>query len=90
MRRFEPYYFRITNERIVMMKRMLLGLYLILFTSFCPYNDCKDFHIQAVGIEKVRQFELDFPQIVNDRVVYIAYLQKYYKGRERIFIQLLK
>jgi hypothetical protein len=42
------------------------------------------------GIEKVRQFELDFPQIVNDRVVYIAYLQRYYKGRERIFIQLLK
>lgn len=73
-----------------MIKRMLLGFLLILCASFNPYDNVKDFHTKAIGAEKVEQFEKRFPQIVSNRAVYIAYLQRYYKGNEFEFHQLLK
>lgn len=72
-----------------MIKRMLLGILLILCASFNPYDNIKDFHTKAVGSEKVEQFRKRFPQIVNNKSVYIAYLQRYYKGNEFQFHQLL-
>ena len=41
-------------------------------------------------LEKVEQFESKFPQIVKDEAVYIAYLQRYYRGHEDEFINLMK
>ena len=51
-------------------------------------NTPRDFHVSIVGEEKVEQFESKFPQIVKDEAVYIAYLQRYYKGHEDEFIDL--
>ena len=53
-------------------------------------NTPRDFHVSIVGEEKVEQFESKFPQIVKDEAVYIAYLQRYYKGHEDEFIALIK
>ena len=53
-------------------------------------NSPRDFHISIVGTEQVEQFETKFPYIVNDEAVYIAYLQKYYRGHEDEFINLMK
>lgn len=50
----------------------------------------RDFHVSIVGEEKVEQFESKFPQIVKDEAVYIAYLQRYYKGHEDEFINLME
>ena len=55
-----------------------------------PYNSAREFHIKVVGRLEVEKFERQYPQVVNDRPVYMAYLQKYYKGNEDEFILLLK
>lgn len=72
------------------MKYIVVLLLMILLSSFNICNDAKEFHIGIVGEEKVEQFEKKFPQIVNDRSVYVAYLQKYYKIDEEGFVNLLR
>lgn len=59
-------------------------------SSFYIVNDVEEFHIKMEGKENVEAFKKKRPQIVRDRAVYIAYLQKYYKGNENEFISLLK
>ena len=72
------------------MKNILIILLFFLFTSFNSYNDAKEFHIRIVGIEEVEKFEAKFPQIVNSRHVYVAYLGKYYRGNEDAYCLMLK
>lgn len=72
------------------MKNILIILLFFLFTSFNSYNDARDFHVNVVGEKQVEIFELKFPQIVNNRKTYIAYLQQYYTNNESEFINLLK
>lgn len=72
------------------MKYIILLLLMLLFSSFNPCNDAREFHIGVAGEEQVEQFEKKHPQIISDREVYIAYLQKYYKGNEDAFINLLR
>lgn len=62
----------------------------ILMSSFCTVDKVEDFHIKMEGKEKVEKFKKTHPKIVNDKAVYIAYLQKYYKGNEDEFISLIK
>ena len=71
------------------MKYITVLLFLLL-TSFAPMNRVEDFHTKIVGKEKVSQFKSKFPYIVKDEAVYIAYLQRYYKGHEDDFINLMK
>lgn len=59
-------------------------------SSFYIVNDVEEFHIKMEGKENVEAFKKKHSQIVRDRAVYIAYLQKYYKGNENEFISLLK
>lgn len=72
------------------MKYILITFLFILLVSFYKKDDARDFHVKVVGIEEVRKFELRFPKIAYNRPVYVAYLQKYYKGHEDEFINLLK
>lgn len=61
-------------------------------TSFYIKNndDVIKFHIKVEGKEKVKIFHENHKEIVLNREVYIAYLQKYFKGNEDDFIKLLK
>lgn len=72
------------------MKYIILLLLVLLFSSFNLCNDAREFHVGVVGEEQVEQFEKKYPQIINKREVYVAYLQRYYKGNEDAFIILLR
>lgn len=72
------------------MKNFLILLLFILCTSFNSYNDAKEFHKRVVSSEEVEKFEKKFPQIVNNRPVYIAYLHKFYRGNEDEYCLMLK
>lgn len=74
-----------------MIKYICIIFTLFIFTSSDkPINDARDFHVNVVGEKQVEIFELKFPQIVNNRKTYIAYLQQYYTNNESEFINLLK
>jgi len=73
------------------MKRMLLGLVIILFTSFdspTVSDMLKNFHIKAAGVQTVIKFEEKFPQITQDEKVYLAYLQIYCEHNRREYFKL--
>ncbi len=72
------------------MKHLLIFLLVLLMSATKVDNTPRDFHVSIVGEEKVEQFESKFPQIVKDAAVYIAYLQRYYRGHEDEFINLMK
>lgn len=72
------------------MKYLVILITSILMSSFYIVNDVEEFHIKMEGKENVETFKKKYPQIIKDRAVYIAYLQKYYKGNENEFISLLK
>lgn len=40
------------------------------------------FHEMVTNKEEVNRFKEKYPCIVNNKYVYIAYLQKYYRGHE--------
>lgn len=61
------------------MKNILIILLFLLFTSFESHDMVRDFHVKMVGTKEVKKFEVNFPQIVSNRYVYIAYLEKYCK-----------
>lgn len=70
---------------------MLLGLVIILFTSFNSitlHDKLLNFHIKAAGVQKVLEFESKFPEIVEDDAVYLAYLQAYYKDNKTEYLNL--
>lgn len=72
------------------MKYLVILITSILMSSFYIVNDVEEFHIKMEGKKNVEIFKKKHPKIVRDRAVYIAYLQKYYKGNENEFISLLK
>lgn len=72
------------------MKYILIFLLVMLISATRVEDSPRDFHISIVGTEQVEQFETKFPYIVNDEAVYIAYLQRYYRGHEDEFINLMK
>ena len=72
------------------MKYLVILITFILMSSFYIVNDVEEFHIKMEGKKNVETFKKKHPQIIKDRAVYIAYLQKYYKGNENEFISLLK
>lgn len=61
-------------------------------TSFymCDNSDLIKFHTKMEGEENVEKFHKKWKNIVSNREVYIAYLQKYYKGNENEFMELIK
>ena len=69
------------------MKHLLIFLLVLLMSATKVDNTPRDFHVSIVGEEKVEQFESKFPQIVKDEAVY---LQRYYRGHEDEFINLMK
>lgn len=75
---------------VKLIKYIIIFALVILFSSFNPCNDAREFHVEIVGEERVELFEEKFPQIVCNREVYIAYLQKYYRGNEDAFMNLLR
>lgn len=70
----------------------ILATILVLLTSFNTgfCNDAYNFHLKVTDKETVEQFSKKFPEIANDREVYIAYLMKYYKGNEEAYIELIR
>ena len=72
------------------MRHLLIFLLVLLMSATKVDTTPRDFHVSIVGEEKVEQFESKFPQIVKDEAVYIAYLQRYYRGHEDEFINLMK
>lgn len=72
------------------MKYIIILITFILMSSFYTVNDTEEFHIKIEGKENVERFKEKHKNIVKDRAVYIAYLQKYYRGNENEFISLLK
>lgn len=72
------------------MKYILIFLLVMLISATKVGDSPRDFHISIVGTEQVEQFETKFPCIVKDEAVYIAYLQRYYRGHEDEFINLMK
>lgn len=72
------------------MRKILITIVAILCLSMQPYNSAREFHIKMVGKLEVEKFERQHPQVANNRAVYMAYLQKYYRGNENEFILLLK
>lgn len=72
--------------------KFILVTTLVLLTSFNTgfCNDAYNFHLNVTDKETVEQFTQKFPDIVNNREVYIAYLMKYYKGNEEAYIELIR
>ena len=58
------------------MKHLLVFLLVLLMSATKVDNTPRDFHVSIVGEEK--------------EAVYIAYLQRYYKGHEDEFINLME
>lgn len=69
---------------------VLIIIWFLFISTHLPHKEeVRDFHIKQVGIEEVIHFEQKFPMIINDRAVYIAYLQKYYRNNEDEFMNLI-
>lgn len=51
----------------------------------------RDFHVEVVGEDSVKEFHRVFPFIVSDDYVYLAYLQgEYYKSHPQQIINLIR
>ena len=51
----------------------------------------RDFHVEVIGEDSVKEFHRVFPFIVSDDYVYLAYLQReYYKSNPQQIINLIK
>lgn len=73
-----------------MIKYILVFCIGVLFcgSTLKTVSNVEEFHIKVVGKEKVIEFKNRFPDVANDRAVYIAYLQQYYRGHEDEFVAL--
>lgn len=71
---------------------IILILILIINSSFSIVNniDLEGFHLKVEDRKNVDKFYKKHKYIYENRAVYIAYLQKYYKNNEDSFINLIK
>lgn len=70
------------------MKYLLIFLLFIITSVYnYPINYPRKFHVNVIGNEEVIKFENKYPEIVKNKKVYIAYLNRYYSDE---YVNLLR